>query len=123
MAGTPVPALRSRCHEQMLTIFEDKSSYIQCLPNTGTRVQDPRCRVPAASRQALLTIRRPGSLIYNSALSSKMLNDLSCRLRQTPAPDSRHSQIVQASLTPSSASARMIAEHLLRWLEDKWRVR
>jgi hypothetical protein len=54
----------------------------------GPPVSGPRRFLPSANH----TLQRPGSLIYNSLLSSKTLRSLSCWLHPTPAPDSHHAK-------------------------------
>ena len=51
------------------SLFSDTTAVIfNAAPTPAPAPQDPRCRVPAASRHAHQTIQRPGSLRYNHVL-------------------------------------------------------
>jgi hypothetical protein len=72
-------------------------------PTPAPAAQDPRCRVPAASRHTRQTIRRPGSLIYNSVLSYKNASLVCHDNCNRPWPPQSSRQTAQASPMPSDS--------------------
>ena len=83
-------------------------------PAPAPASQDPRCRVPAASRRPHLTIRRPGSTSYNSVLWPARL--LPCHGAcegglQTPHPRARWGR------PPKTARTAPVRRHPSRHLQ------